>query len=142
MMTIRTATLAVCAALLAIATSAHAGPPANLANTVWNLLADQANTATPETLTINTQAGGTAPCRAINGVLGVANAPVNGFYCPADGRIHFIHKNASSKVPMRVFDGIVWATVAGLPYQMSGTYTSDYTFVKPFGYYGFSATKL
>ncbi len=116
---------------------AAAAPPASLVNSTWSLLADGVS----ETLHIATQ-GNLGTCKVIHGTLGNVGVPIDGFYCPADGRIHFIHKNLTTKVPMRVFDGIVWNTVAGQPYQMSGSYTSDYSAVKAFGYYGFYAIKL
>ena len=115
--------------------SVSAAPPTTLMNTTWNLVADQESV----TMYITSQ-GALGTCKLIIGTLGNVDVPIRGFYCPNTGRVHFIHKNLSTLLPMRVFDGIVWDASQDLPYQMSGTYTSDYAPVKPFGYYGFSAT--
>jgi hypothetical protein len=124
------------AASLLFAGVANAAPPASVWGT-WSLTANQ----TLETLVITAQGNLATPCKVIIGTIGGAAAPVYGFYCPDTGRIHFIHKNLSTKVPMRVFDGIVSDVLVGSPNRISGTYTSDYSSVLPFGYYGFSATK-
>lgn len=115
---------------------AIAAPPTSVWGT-WTLTANQ----TFETLTVTNQGSSTASCKVILGTIGGAAAPIYGFYCPDTGRLHFIHKNLFSKVPIRVFDGIASDVVAGSPNRISGTYTSDYAPTLPFGYYGFSATK-
>ncbi len=118
------------------ASVAMAAPPASVRGT-WTLTANQSF----DTLTISNQGSSTAACKVILGTVGGAAAPIYGFYCPDTGRIHFIHKNVTTKVPIRVFDGILSDQVTGSPDRMSGTYTSDYSPTLPFGYYGFSATK-
>jgi hypothetical protein len=115
---------------------AAAAPPTSVWGT-WTLLANQVY----ETLTITSQGNLATPCKVIAGTVGGAAAPVNGFYCPTTGRIHFIHKNLFTNLPMRVFDGIVFDRVVGSPDRIGGTYTSDYAPVLPFGYYGFGASK-
>ena len=116
--------------------AASAAPPTSLINTTWDLVADNESV----TMHIDTQ-GALGTCKAINGTLGNVGVPIRGFYCPKTGQLHFIHKNLATLLPMRVFDGIVWDASQGGPYQMSGTYTSDYAPVKPYGYYGFVATQ-
>lgn len=116
--------------------AAMAAPPTSVWGT-WSLTANQ----TFETLTITNQGNLATPCKVILGTIGGVAAPIYGFYCPDTGRIHFIHKNLFSKVPIRVFDGIASDVVVGSPNRISGTYTSDYAPTLPFGYYGFSATK-
>lgn len=95
-------------ALLTVATSASAAPPESVRG-VWTLLSGNAYS----TLNITAQGGAGAPgaseCRHVEGLLGIAD--VRGFYCPASGRIHFIHYNYSTNAPVRTFTGSV--SVAG-----------------------------
>ena len=67
-------------------------------------------------LVINTQGGpgapGAATCRTINGDIGNV-AHIRGMYCPATGRILFVHRNLDSGDTVRVFSGNVSDFVAG-----------------------------
>ena len=49
---------------------------------------------------------------------------VDGWYCGATGRIHFIHSNLNSLVTMRTFSGNISDVVAGSA-SMAGTMTVD-----------------
>ena len=110
---------------------AWAAPPANVVGT-WTMLVNQ----TFETYVVTNQ-GALGTCKLILATL--SGWPANGWYCPADGRIHFIRKNAG--VPLKVFDGIVADRVVGSPDRIGGTYASDYAPTQPYGYYSFSALK-
>jgi hypothetical protein len=117
---------------------ASAAPPANVANTTWILDLD----GTTIDVFIDTQAGpgapGNANCRAIAGKFG-GIAPFSGWYCPLTGRIHFIHRNTQSKLPLRTFTGVVSDEVAGQPLFMAGTATIVYAAFGDLGEYVFSA---
>ena len=107
-----------CAALAA-ASSASAAPPESVVG-LWSVLAGNSYT----TLDIAAQGGAGAPgaseCRHINGTIAIAD--VRGWYCPSSGRIHFVHYNYTSDVPMRVFTGSVSVNSDGAMH-MAGTYT-------------------
>jgi hypothetical protein len=108
------------AATVLAAGTVSAARPANLARTTWTL---QVNGST-ETLSITTQGGPGAPgasnCRIINGEIQNI-ADIRGWYCPATGRIFFLHKNVDSGLAMRVFTGNVSDLVSGQPLHMAGT---------------------
>ena len=77
-----------------IATQLYAGvapaaPPANVVVT-WTMLVNQSF----ETFVVTNQ-GALGTCKLILATL--SGWPANGWYCPADGRIHFIRKNAGSR---------------------------------------------
>jgi hypothetical protein len=111
--------------------AAVAAPPANVVGT-WTMLVNQ----NIETFVVSNQ-GALGTCKLILATL--SGWPANGWYCPADGRIHFIRKNAG--VPIKTFDGIVADRVVGSPDRIGGTYASDYAPTQAFGYYSFSALK-
>jgi hypothetical protein len=123
---------------LFVSGAASAAPPPTVVGT-WSILIDQTYT----TLTIDSQGGGGGPggsvCRVILGSLGIA--PVNGYYCPGSGRVHFLHKNVSSGVTVRDFTGSVTAATANSPAQMAGTFNVVNVAFGPFGEYPFSATR-
>jgi hypothetical protein len=127
------------AAVLAVGTAA-AARPANLANTTWTL---QVN-GSEEQLVITTQGGpgapGAATCRHINGEIGNV-ADIRGWYCPSTGRVHFVHRNADSKVAVRVFTGNVSDIVEGEPLHMAGTMTVLASVFGDLGEYNFSAVQ-
>jgi hypothetical protein len=50
-------------------------------------------------------------------------AHVDGWYCPATGRIHFVHKNEGSGNAVRVFTGNVSDDAIGQTPYMAGTTT-------------------
>jgi hypothetical protein len=132
--------LAVATATLVAAGTASAERPANLAGTTWTLQTNR----DPVQLVITTQGGpgapGAASCRHINGDIGNV-AHIRGWYCPATGRIHFVHRNAGSGNAVRIFTGNVSDEVAGQPLYMAGTMTVLASVFGDLGEYGFSATQ-
>ena len=140
---LKTITLAVAAATTFATAAASAAPPANIGNTTWTL---QANRDSVQ-LIIHSQSGpgapGAATCRVINGELGIAPPTIliQGWYCPAGGRIHFVHKNADSGNAVRVFTGNVSDNVPGQTLYMGGTMTVLAVAFDNYGEYNFSATR-
>lgn len=131
-------TCALAAATMLAAGTAFAQRPANIANTTWTL---QTNRDAVR-LVITSQGGAGAPgaanCRHINGDIGsVAN--VRGFYCPATGRIHFVHRNLDSGDAVRVFTGNVSDELPGQTLHMAGTMTVLISAFGDLGEYNFSA---
>lgn len=115
-----------------------AAPPASVANRTWILDINGSS----EEIFIDTQAGpgapGNATCRRITGQLrGIPE--FSGFYCPLTGRIHIVHRNLSSNLPMRTFTGTVSDEVAGQPLFMAGTATVLNANFGDLGEYVFSA---
>ena len=138
--TLKTITFAVATAVCLAAGTVSAQRPANIARTTWTL---QTNIDTAA-LVINTQGGpgapGAANCRTIRGELGSVGVQIHGWFCPATGRIHFVHMNLDSGNAVRVFTGNVSDSVSGQPLHMAGTMT---VLISPFGdlgEYNFSAT--
>jgi hypothetical protein len=128
------------AALMSLATSAaSAAPPASLGGTAWNV---QANRDAVQ-LVITNQGGPGAPggatCPLIIGTIGIA--PMRGWYCPATGRIHFLHNNLSTGATVRVFSGSVSDEVPGQSLYMGGTMAVFNAAFGYFGEYNFSATQ-
>jgi hypothetical protein len=120
------------AAALVAASGAFAQRPTSVAQTAWTV---QTNLGVAQ-LFIDTQtdtgASGSKQCQAINGrfSLNVPEIDVNGWYCPATGRIHFLHHNAGTGRVVRVFTGNVSDQVSGQRLFMAGTAT---VFVSAFG---------
>jgi len=138
----KTLQLAVATAALFAAGAASAERPANLAGTTWTL---QANRDVLQ-LIINTQSGPGAPgaetCRHINGTINTTpDIAIQGWYCPAAGRIHFVHKNLASGNAVRVFTGSVSDDVIGQPLYMAGTMTVLAIAFGDLGEYNFAATR-
>ena len=123
--------VAVLVATQLYAGAASAAPPTTVVGT-WTMLVNQ----NFETFDVTNQ-GALGTGKLILATL--SGWPANGWYCPADGRIHFIRKNAGT--PIKVFDGIVADRIVGTPDRIGGTYASDYEPTQPFGYYSFSALK-
>ena len=97
-------------------------------------------------LVIDTQGGpgapGAAQCRGLNGTLNTTpDIVVTGWYCPATGRIHLIHRNLDSKIAVRTFTGNVSDEVIGQPLHMAGTMTVLISAFDDLGEYNFSAVK-
>ena len=136
----KTLTFSVAALALFGAGNALAERPANLAGTTWTLQ----TTRDAVQLVILTQGGPGAPgahtCRHISGDIGNV-AHVQGWYCPATGRIHFQHKNLGSGNAVRVFTGNVSDDVIGQPLHMAGTMTVLDAAFGDLGEYNFSATR-
>ncbi len=114
------------------AANAMAAPPTSIVGT-WTMYVNQ----NVKTFVVSNQ-GVQGTCKVL--VATLAGWPTSGWYCPADGRLHFIRKN-NNGVPIKTFDGIVAERVGGSPDRMSGTYASDYGPTQAFGYYSFSAQK-
>ena len=104
---------------LGFAASASAAPPESVRG-VWSILTSSGYA----TLDIAAQGGPGAPgaseCRHINGTINIAD--IRGWYCPSSGRIHFIHYNFTTDVPVRTFTGSVAVDETGAMH-MAGTYT-------------------
>ena len=124
-------TVAVLVAAPFCAANALAAPPTSIVGT-WTMYVNQ----NVETFVVSNQ-GAQGTCKVL--VATLSGWPTSGWYCPADGRLHFIRKNGG--VPIKTFDGIVAERVVGSPDRMSGTYASDYGPTQAFGYYSFSAQK-
>jgi hypothetical protein len=127
-------------ASLTTAAAAWAAPPPNIANTVWTVTA----AGRTNELLITTQGGPGAPgasiCQLISGNFeGIAS--IRGWYCPSTGRIHFLHNNADSGLPVRVFTGTVSDQVAGQPLTMAGTATVLASAFGDYREHGFTATE-
>ena len=65
---------------------------------------------------------------------------VRGWYCPATGRIHFVHRNLDSGDAVRVFTGNVSDDALGQTLYMAGTMTVLISALGDLGEYNFSAT--
>lgn len=123
------------AAALLAPDSASAQRPDRVAPTTWTV---QTNLGVAQ-LFIDTQAGTGAPgskqCQAITGRFNLIEPEIdiNGWYCPATGRIHFLHHNAGTGRVVRVFTGNVSDQVSGQRLFMAGTAT---VFVAAFGALG------
>lgn len=133
--------IALAAAAVFASGNALALRPDNLNGTTWTV---QVNRETVQ-LVIDTQGGpgapGAATCRTINGHFNIS-APeiaIRGWYCPSTGRIHFVHFNLNSQVPVRVFTGHVSDKVIGQPLYMAGSMTVLMTAFGDYGEYNFSA---
>ena len=130
----------IAAAGAALATSAApAAPPASIGDTTWTVRANREVVQ----LVITNQGGAGAPggaiCRLIIGTIGIA--PIRGWYCPATGRVHFLHFNVGSGATMRAFTGNVSDEVIGQPLFMGGSVTVDNTGAGDLGEYNFSASQ-
>jgi hypothetical protein len=135
--------IALAAAAVFASGNALALRPANLAGTTWTM---QTNRDTVQ-LVIETQSGAGAPgaasCRFISGHFNISAPEIaaRGWYCPATGRIHFVHFNLSTQLPVRVFTGQVSDEVIGQPLHMAGTMTVLVSAFGDLGEYNFSAVK-
>jgi hypothetical protein len=138
MKALKSVTFALVATFLWVGT-ASAARPTSVARTTWTLQTNLDVT----TLSITTQSGpgapGAANCRGINGHFENEDIKIQGWYCPSTGRIHFVHKNLTTGLAVRVFTGNVSDKVEGQPLFMAGTMT---VLISPFGdlgEYNFSA---
>jgi hypothetical protein len=82
------------------AVGASAAPPASVVGN-WSVIANQ--TAGVLVITIQTPAPDT--CRRIAGT--IYGNPIEGFYCPTTGRIHFVRKNAATNDTIQSYLGNV-----------------------------------
>ena len=85
------------AILLCESGSAWAAFPDSVTGT-WNAILNQTST----TIVINSQST-TGKCREISGTIQSTN--INGFYCPATGRIFFLRKSATTNDTFQVYSG-------------------------------------
>jgi hypothetical protein len=126
------------AAALTVGT-ASAARPDSVRNTTWTLQTNRA----PAQLVIATQfesgAPGNAICRLIDGTIDDDTA-VSGWYCPSNGRIHFVHKNQDSGDAVRVFFGNVNGDALGHPVSIIGGMTVLISEFGDLGEYNFTAT--
>ncbi len=126
-------------ALALAASIASAAPPSSVIGP-WMILADQTYT----TLEITNQGAAGSPggsaCRVVLGNLGVS--PINGYYCPETGRIHFLHRNPSTNVVVRTFTGSVSDATSDAPGHIAGTMDVLNIGLGKFGEYPFSGSKL
>lgn len=140
MRSVKFVTFAIAAASLLGAGIASAERPTNIARTTWTLQTNVDST----TLVINTQGGPGAPgalnCRHINGEIGNNEVQIRGWFCPATGKIHFVHRNLESGDAVRVFTGSVSDEVPGQSLFMAGTMTVLFSAFGDLGEYNFSAT--
>jgi hypothetical protein len=124
-------------ATLVAASPATAAPPESVRG-LWDILTGNGYT----TLDISAQGGAGAPgaseCRHINGFIDIAE--IRGFYCPKSGRIHFIHYNYTTDVPVRTFTGAVSVDQSGAMH-MAGTYNVLAIAFGNLGEYPFSANR-
>jgi hypothetical protein len=128
------------AAALTVGT-ASAARPDSIGNTTWTL---QTNIGLAE-IVFSTQgnpgAPGAATCRVIDGKINI-DTDIDGWYCPSNGRIHFIHKNQGTDATVRVFFGVVAGDALGVPVSMDGVVTvlNSTSAFGDLGEYNFSAT--
>lgn len=141
MKSLKTITLAVAAATFLGAGTASAARPASIGNTTWTL---QTNVDVTQ-LIITSQGGpgapGAAVCRHILGTIG-GIAPIRGQYCPSTGDITFVHLNASTGAPVRLFKGSVSDQVSGQPLHVAGTMVVLISAFGDLGEYNFSGTTI
>jgi hypothetical protein len=78
--------------------------------------------------------GAAGQCRPISGA--IFGNPIQGFYCPASGRIHFLRKNAVTNDTFQDYTANL-SQDAAIDY-MAGTFASD---GGSFGEYNFSGSK-
>jgi hypothetical protein len=136
--------IAIAAATFFAASNAFAQRPTSVAQTTWTV---QTNRDVSQ-LFINTQFGagapGSAQCQAISGQFS-QNQPeiaISGLYCPATGRIQFLHFNVGTGQVVRVFTGNVSDQVPGQPLFMAGTATVFVSAFGDLGEYNFAAHTL
>jgi hypothetical protein len=126
----------VVAALSSLA--AFAAGPANIVGTWQALISNKF-----ETRVITAQDGPGAPgaseCRIVTGTIGIA--PVGGFYCPGNGRVHLLHNNLSTVRPVRDFTGLVSEDATTGRMHMAGSFNILSSAFGNFGEYPFTAVK-
>jgi len=122
--------IAVCFGSLLWASAAYAdGWPATVQGN-WSVVANQST----GTLSI-TQPSSTLNCQPISGTIFGASSTIQGFYCPASGRISFARRN-SSGVPFQYYQGNLSQT--GNILRIGGSFAS---FTSTYGEYSFYGTK-
>jgi hypothetical protein len=89
-----------------------------------------------------TNQGGTGECKAIAGTLsnvqGGGSSNIQGFYCPATGRVSFVRKDAKTNATFQSYTANV--SDAGPELRMAGTF-AEVNFAGHLGEYNFSVQK-
>ena len=98
----------------------------------WSVVGNQS----VGTLKVTSQAS-TGLCRGIGGT--IYGNPIEGFYCPFSGRIHFVRKNAADNDSFQAWTGNV--SQAGAVNRMGGTFTALNAIGGSLGEYNFHASK-
>ncbi len=113
---------------------ALAAPPPNVLGQ-WSVIGNQ----TAGLLVINFQ-GAAGICRGITGTIYGIN-PIEGFYCPVTGRIHFVRKNGGTNDTFQSWTGNVGDDAA--IDRMGGTFvvSSSLGGGGVFGEYNFQASR-
>ncbi|MBI3900002.1 MAG: hypothetical protein HY308_17170 [Gammaproteobacteria bacterium] len=119
------------ASTVLVTTAASAAPPPNVLGN-WSVLGNQ----TAGALVINFQAA-VGICRRITGA--IYGNPIEGFYCPATGRIHFLRKNAANNDTFQSWTGNVGDDAA--IDRMGGTFMASTPAGGVPGEYNFQAAK-
>lgn len=109
---------------------ALAAPPLSAVGQ-WSVIGNQS----AGTLVINSQ-GGAGTCRRIVGT--IYGNPIEGFYCPATGRIHFVRKNNANDT-YQSWTGNVGDD--GPVDRMGGTFVVSSIGGGSFGEYNFQASR-
>jgi hypothetical protein len=126
------------AAALTVGT-ASAARPDSIGNTTWTLQTNLGLVQLAITNQGNSGAPGATTCRVIDGKMDI-DTDIDGWYCPSNGRIHFIHKNQDTGYPVRVFFGLVAGDALGAPVSMDGVLTVLVPGFGDLGVYNFNAT--
>lgn len=121
---------AVCFGSLLWASAAYADGWPTTVQGNWSVVANQSS----GTLSI-TQPSSTLNCKPISGYIFSTSSTIQGFYCPASGRISFARRN-SSGVPFQYYEGNLSQT--GNILRIGGSFAS---FTSTYGEYSFYATK-
>ncbi len=121
--------------------TASAARPESIRQTTWALQTSLG--VVP--LFIESQGGpeapGSATCRNIFGNVNGGDNNISGWYCPSNGRIHFVHRNADTHNPVRVFFGNVNGDAAGQPVSIIGGMTVLISEFGDLGEYSFTAAQ-
>jgi hypothetical protein len=118
--------------LFATAASADGWPPSVVGS--WSVLGNQSL----GTLSITSQAP-SGQCRKILGT--IYGNPIEGFYCPFSGRIHFVRKDNVTNDTSQAWTGNLSQAIAGQPLRMGGVFSSVGPGGGSLGEYNFHATK-
>jgi len=126
----------VVAVVVASSLLAGASRPSSIVGT-WMGVANQ----TAVQIVITTQVATTAPCKPISGTMnnvlgGTSN--IQGFYCPATGRVGFVRKDVTTNATFQSYSGNV--SITGTPLRMTGVF-AELALVGALGEYNFAVTK-
>ena len=113
------------------ASNAVAAPPPSVIGN-WSVLGNQS----PGALVITFQSAA-GICRQIFGT--IYGNPLEGFYCPATGRIHFVRKNGANNDTFQSWTGNVGDD--SIIDRMGGTFVVSSPLGGPFGEYNFQASR-